>query len=315
MSQTDVDRMENQVFDRIKLGLRKTRSRFAEGMANLVFGDKVLDQDLFDEIQTQLILADVGVAATTEIIAELTGQVRRKQLQDADVLYKELQKLLIELLLDCEKPLDIQARPSVILVVGVNGAGKTTTIGKLAAKMKADGLRVMLAAGDTYRAAAVEQLQAWGGRHDVPVIAQPMGSDSAAVIYDALQSATARQMDVLIADTAGRLHNKANLMEELQKIVRVMQKLNPNAPHEVLLVLDATTGQNSLQQAKEFMKAVNVSGLVLTKLDGTAKGGIIFAIARQLQLPIRFVCVGEQVDDLQLFHAEEFVQALFDTSV
>lgn len=307
--------MESQFFDRVKSGLSKTRSRFTEGMANLVFGEKALDQDLFDEIETQLIVADVGVAASSEIIAELTDQVRRQQLQDAKVLYEELQKLLIELLLDCEKPLEIQARPSVILVVGVNGAGKTTTIGKLAARMKADGLRVMLAAGDTYRAAAVEQLQAWGSRLDVPVISQPMGSDSAAVIYDAMQSATARHMDVLIADTAGRLQNKANLMEELKKVVRVMQKLNPNAPHEVLLVLDATMGQNSLEQAKEFLKAVGVSGLVLTKLDGTAKGGIIFAIARQLQLPIRYVCVGEQVDDLQPFHAEEFVQALFDSSV
>ncbi|RTE67351.1 signal recognition particle-docking protein FtsY [Amphritea opalescens] len=301
-------------FGRIKAGLSRTKGNLTEGLGNLFLGAKEIDDDLFEEIETQLLLADVGVEATTEIIDKLTARVSRKQLANADALYTALKEELAGLLDQVEQPIDFSQSkgPFVLLMVGVNGVGKTTTIGKLAKKYQAEGRSVMLAAGDTFRAAAVEQLQVWGDRNNVPVVAQHTGADSASVIYDALQSAQAKNIDVLIADTAGRLQNKDHLMQELEKVVRVMKKLDPDAPHEVMLVLDAGTGQNAMSQAKLFKEAVGVSGISLTKLDGTAKGGIIFAIAKQLDLPIRYIGVGEQVDDLRPFKAKEFVSALFD---
>jgi fused signal recognition particle receptor len=301
-------------FGRLKQGLKRTSSSFSEGMGNLFLGKKEIDDELLEELETQLLVADVGIEATQEIIANLTKQVSRKELVDGDALYQALQKELAKLLAPSAGELNIEAgqKPYVILMVGVNGVGKTTTIGKLTKRFQQQGKSVMLAAGDTFRAAAVEQLQVWGERNDVPVIAQHTGADSASVIYDAVQAAQARNVDVLIADTAGRLHNKDNLMEELKKVVRVMKKLDADAPHEVMLVLDAGTGQNALSQAKVFQELVGVSGITLTKLDGTAKGGIIFAISKQLDLPIRFIGVGEQVDDLRPFNAEYFVAALFD---
>jgi len=301
-------------FGRIKSGLSRTKANLSDGLGNLFLGKKEIDDDLLEEIETQLLMADVGVEATSEIIGRLTDRVGRKQLADADALYAALKEELAGLLDDAEQPLDINSSegPYVILMVGVNGVGKTTTIGKLAKKFQAEGKSVMLAAGDTFRAAAVEQLQVWGDRNDVPVVAQHTGADSASVLFDALQSAKAKNVDVLIADTAGRLQNKDNLMQELEKVVRVMKKLDSTAPHEVMLVLDAGTGQNAMSQASLFKKAVGVSGITLTKLDGTAKGGIIFAIAKQLELPIRYIGVGEQVDDLRPFKAQEFVTALFD---
>lgn len=301
-------------FGRIKAGLSRTKGNLTEGLGNLFLGAKEIDDDLFEEIETQLLLADVGVEATTEIIDKLTARVSRKQLANADALYSALKEELAGLLDRVEQPIDFSQSkgPFVLLMVGVNGVGKTTTIGKLAKKYQAEGKSVMLAAGDTFRAAAVEQLQVWGDRNNVPVVAQHTGADSASVIYDALQSAQAKNVDVLIADTAGRLQNKDHLMQELEKVVRVMKKLDPDAPHEVMLVLDAGTGQNAMSQAKLFKEAVGVSGISLTKLDGTAKGGIIFAIAKQLDLPIRYIGVGEQVDDLRPFKAKEFVSALFD---
>jgi fused signal recognition particle receptor len=300
------------LFSRLKAGLKRTSSNFSDGMGALLLGKKEIDDDLLEELETQLLVADVGIEATQEIITNLTKQVSRKELADAPALYKALQGELASLLAT-SKPLQVSSnQPYVILMVGVNGVGKTTTIGKLAKRFQEEGKSVMLAAGDTFRAAAVEQLQVWGERNSVPVVAQHTGADSASVIYDALQAAQARNIDVLIADTAGRLHNKDNLMEELKKVVRVMGKLDDSAPHEVMLVLDAGTGQNALSQATHFQAAVGVSGITLTKLDGTAKGGIIFAISKQLQLPIRFIGVGEQVDDLRPFVAQEFVDALFN---
>ncbi|CAI8210632.1 MAG: Signal recognition particle receptor FtsY [Marinobacterium sp. xm-d-530] len=283
-------------------------------MTTLFAGNPEIDEDLMEEIETLLLMADIGVEATTEIIERLTDRVERKQLSDGDALQAALKQELAELLEPVDQPLELQAdkSPMVILMVGVNGVGKTTTIGKLAKKYQGEGKSVMLAAGDTFRAAAVEQLQVWGERNNVPVVAQHTGADSASVLFDALESAKAKNVDVLIADTAGRLQNKDNLMQELQKVVRVMQKLDPSAPHEVMLVLDAGTGQNAISQAKEFKEAVGVTGITLTKLDGTAKGGIIFAIAKQFGLPIRFIGVGEQADDLRPFEAKAFVEALFD---
>ncbi len=300
-------------FARIKSGLSRTKANLTEQLGDLFLGAKEIDEDLLEEIETTLLMADVGVEATTEIIERLTDRVERKQLKDADALKDALQQELAALLGGVEHQLQLpEKKPAVILMVGVNGVGKTTTIGKLAKRFQAEGKSVMLAAGDTFRAAAVEQLQVWGERNNVPVVAQHTGADSASVIFDALQSAQSKGVDVLIADTAGRLQNKDNLMQELQKVVRVMQKLDPEAPHEVMLVLDAGTGQNAISQAKEFKGAVGVSGITLTKLDGTAKGGIIFAIAKQFDLPIRFIGVGEQADDLRPFEADEFVKALFD---
>ncbi|WP_070884723.1 signal recognition particle-docking protein FtsY [Pseudomonas sp. D1-3] len=300
-------------FARLRQGLSKTSASIGEGMASLFLGKKTIDDDLLDEIETRLLTADVGVEATTAIIGSLTQRVARKQLTDSDALFKALQEELAAMLRPVEQPLHIDGakRPYVILVVGVNGAGKTTTIGKLAKKLQGEGKKVMLAAGDTFRAAAVEQLQVWGERNRIPVIAQHTGADSASVIFDAVQAAKARGMDVLIADTAGRLHTKDNLMEELKKVRRVIGKLDDSAPHEVLLVLDAGTGQNAINQAKQFNQTVNLTGLVLTKLDGTAKGGVIFALAKQFGLPIRYIGVGEGIDDLRTFEAEPFVQALF----
>ncbi|MBV2134127.1 signal recognition particle-docking protein FtsY [Pseudomonas sp. MAP12] len=300
-------------FARLRQGLAKTSASIGEGMASLFLGKKAIDDDLLDELETRLLTADVGVEATTAIMQNLTRRVSRKELADSDALYKALQEELAAILRPVEQPLVIASagKPYVILVVGVNGAGKTTTIGKLAKKLQDEGKKVMLAAGDTFRAAAVEQLQVWGERNRIPVIAQHTGADSASVIFDAVQAAQARGIDVLIADTAGRLHTKDNLMEELKKVRRVIGKLDDSAPHETLLVLDAGTGQNALSQARLFHQAVNLSGLVLTKLDGTAKGGVIFALAKQMPTPIRYIGVGEGIDDLRPFEADAFVRALF----
>ena len=303
-------------FSRLKKGLSKTRSGLASGLGNLLLGEKEVDADIMDEIETLLVMADVGIDATRIIIDRLGQKVGRRELTSSRALYKALQQELYQLLLPIEAPLVINdsKKPYVILIVGVNGVGKTTTIGKIAHRLKAEGKSVMLAAGDTFRAAAVEQLQVWGQRNGVPVIAQATGSDSASVIFDALQAAKARGVDVLIADTAGRLHTKNNLMDELAKVKRVMAKLDAEAPHEVLLVIDAGTGQNALNQVKSFNEAVGVNGLALTKLDGTAKGGIIFALAKEFNLPIRFIGVGEQAEDLRPFAAQSFVEALFSES-
>ena len=299
---------------RLKDGLSRTRQSLTGGVAELVLGSKAIDDELLEEIETMLLVADVGVEATREIIDALTEQVARQQLNDADALLAALHLQMQAILSPVNQPLVIppHPRPWVILMVGINGAGKTTTIGKLAHRFQQQGLKVMLAAGDTFRAAAVEQLQTWGERNDVPVIAQQQGADSASVIFDALQSAQARDMDVLIADTAGRLHTQTNLMEELKKIKRVMGKRDDNTPHEIMLVVDAGTGQNALNQAQEFDAAVGLTGITLTKLDGTAKGGIIFAIAKKMHIPIRFIGVGEGIEDLREFDAVEFVDALFN---
>lgn len=296
-------------FSRLKQGLARTGG----GLADLFLGARQIDEELLEELETRLLMADVGMTATREIIACLTEKVDRKQLQDSDALFAALKDELKRLLEPVSQPLILEkkpAKPQVMLMIGVNGVGKTTTIGKLAKRYQAEGRKVLLAAGDTFRAAAVEQLQVWGERNSVPVIAQHTGADSASVVFDALQAAQSRKADLLIADTAGRLHNKSNLMEELAKVRRVMQKLDPDAPHEVLLVLDAATGQNALAQAREFNKSVPITGLVLTKLDGTAKGGIVFALARELGIPVRFIGVGEQADDLRDFDSDSFVDAL-----
>jgi len=304
------------LFSRLKAGLRRTRENLTEGLGSLLLGKKAIDQDLLDELETRLLSADVGLKATSAIIEELTTRVKRQQLADSDALYDALREVLGAMLKPCEVPLLIpqeSSKPFVILMVGVNGVGKTTTIGKLARRFQAEGHSVMLAAGDTFRAAAVEQLQVWGERNQVPVVAQHTGADSASVIFDAYQSALARGVDVLIADTAGRLHNKSNLMQELEKVVRVLKKLDADVPQEILLVLDATTGQNALIQARSFTTTVNVSGLVLSKLDGTAKGGMVFAIAKELGLPLRYIGIGEKAEDLRPFAAEPFIEALFNT--
>jgi len=300
------------LFARLRQGLARTGKLLNTDLRELVSLKKKIDNDLLEELETRLLTADLGVEATQTIIADLTQRVARNQLADSEALFAALREDMAALLAPSSRPLTIpgDVRPFVILMVGINGAGKTTTIGKLAKRLQNEGKSVMLAAGDTFRAAAVEQLQVWGERNDIPVIAQHSGADSASVIFDAVQAAKARNIDVVIADTAGRLHTQSNLMEELKKIRRVIGKLDEQAPHEVLLVLDAGTGQNALNQAQQFHQAVNVSGIVLTKLDGTAKGGIIFAIARKLGLPIRYIGVGEQIDDLRVFDANEFVDAL-----
>ena len=306
----------DNLFDRIKRGLSRTSGAIGESIGTLLLGKRAIDDALLDELELQLLTADVGIDATTAVLDELTQKVARKELADGDALYDTLQAKLYQLLEPCEAPLNIpqSIQPFVILVVGVNGVGKTTTIGKLAKRLQAEGRSVLLAAGDTFRAAAVEQLQAWGERNQIQVVAQHTGADSASVIFDAVQAAQSRGIDVVIADTAGRLHNKNHLMEELRKVRRVIGKLDDRAPHEVLLVLDAGTGQNAINQAKQFHEAVNVSGIALTKLDGTAKGGVIFAISQNLRLPIRFIGVGDQIDDLQTFHAKDFIRALFDNA-
>lgn len=292
--------------------MRRALARTGDGLGNLFLGAKTIDEALLEELETLLLMADVGIDATDSIIRELTDQVNRKQLNDSQALQIALHQLLLSKLQPCESAMDInsQAAPFVILVVGVNGVGKTTTIGKIANQLKLQGKSVMLAAGDTFRAAAVEQLQAWGERNQVPVVAQHTGADSASVIFDAIEAAKNRGIDVVIADTAGRLHNKSNLMEELKKVKRVAGKHDTSAPHEVLLVLDAGTGQNAVAQMSQFNEAVGITGIALTKLDGTAKGGIIFALAEKFMTPIRYVGVGEAQEDLQPFVASEFVDAL-----
>lgn len=298
-------------FARLKRSLVKTKQNLGSGFVGLFRGKKI-DDDLFEELEEQLLIADVGVETTRKIITSLTQHASRKQLKDADALYGKLKEEMSEILAKVDQPLDVGGKnPYVILMVGVNGVGKTTTIGKLARQFQAEGKSVMLAAGDTFRAAAVEQLQVWGERNRIPVVAQHTGADSASVIYDAVQAAKARGIDVLLADTAGRLQNKAHLMEELKKIVRVMKKLDDQAPHEVMLTLDASTGQNAVSQAKLFNEAVGLTGITLTKLDGTAKGGVIFAIADQFGIPIRYIGVGEGIEDLRPFKADDFIEALF----
>jgi fused signal recognition particle receptor len=299
-------------FSRLKDSLSRTRSSITEGITNLVLGKKAIDAELLDELETQLLTSDLGVEATSAIIDDLTARMKRNQLSDADALFAALREDMRAILAPVCRPLQVDAahRPYVILMIGINGAGKTTTIGKLAKRLQGEGRSVMLAAGDTFRAAAVEQLQTWGERNGIAVVAQPRTADPASVAFDAVQAAKARGIDVLIIDTAGRLHTQSNLMEELKKIRRVIAKLDANAPHEVLLVLDASIGQNALVQAEQFNNAVGVTGLVLTKLDGTAKGGVIFAIAKKLGIPIRFIGVGESIDDLRPFNDDEFVDAL-----
>ncbi len=301
------------LFKRLRTQLKRTRSGLTDILAAIPVGKKEIDSELLEDIESTLILADIGVDATRDIIANLTRSVQRKQLNDASALGAALRENLLAMLKPCDLPLIIEpgGKTFVILVVGVNGVGKTTTIGKLAKRLQSKGLSVMFAAGDTFRAAAIEQLQAWGERNEVPVVAQHTGADSASVIFDALKSAQARGIDVLIADTAGRLHTKDKLMEELRKVKRIMAKLDPDAPHEVLLVVDAGTGQNALSQAEQFNQVIGLTGIALTKLDGTAKGGIIFALAKRLGIPIRYIGIGESINDLQDFNAENFIDALF----
>ncbi|WIV88907.1 signal recognition particle-docking protein FtsY [Proteus appendicitidis] len=298
-------------FSRLKKGLLKTRQNLGSGFLGLFRGKKI-DEELFEELEEQLLIADVGMETTTKIITSLTKHATHKDLKDAEALYGKLREEMGDILSKVDKPLNIEGKkPFVILMVGVNGVGKTTTIGKLARQYQAEGKSVMLAAGDTFRAAAVEQLQVWGERNNIPVVAQHTGADPASVIFDAIQSAQAKGVDVLIADTAGRLQNKSHLMEELKKIVRVMKKLDEEAPHEVMLTLDASTGQNAVSQAKLFNETVGLTGLTLTKLDGTAKGGVIFSIADQFSIPIRYIGIGEGIEDLRPFKADDFIEALF----
>ncbi|EMN1411529.1 signal recognition particle-docking protein FtsY [Enterobacter chuandaensis] len=298
-------------FARLKRSLLKTKENLGSGFISLFRGKKI-DDDLFEELEEQLLIADVGVETTRKIITNLTEGASRKQLRDAEALYGLLKDEMGEILAKVDEPLNIEGKtPFVILMVGVNGVGKTTTIGKLARQFEQQGKSVMLAAGDTFRAAAVEQLQVWGQRNNIPVIAQHTGADSASVIFDAIQAAKSRNVDVLIADTAGRLQNKSHLMEELKKIVRVMKKLDEDAPHEIMLTIDASTGQNAISQAKLFHEAVGLTGIALTKLDGTAKGGVIFSVADQFGIPIRYIGVGERIEDLRPFKADDFIEALF----
>ncbi|HDM8239660.1 signal recognition particle-docking protein FtsY [Vibrio campbellii] len=299
-------------FARLKRSLSRTKANIGAGFFGLFSGKKI-DDDLFEELEEQLLIADVGMETTTKIINNLTEKASRGDLKDGEALYGLLKEEMAEILAKVEQPLEIDSSktPYVILMVGVNGVGKTTTIGKLAKQFQNQGKKVMLAAGDTFRAAAVEQLQVWGERNNVPVIAQHTGADSASVIYDAIEAAKARGVDVVIADTAGRLQNKANLMEELRKIVRVMKKIDDSAPHEIMLTLDAGTGQNAISQAKLFSDVAPLTGITLTKLDGTAKGGVIFAIADQFEIPIRYIGVGEGIEDLRPFETQEFIDALF----
>ena len=307
-----VEQKPQGLFASLKQKLTKTRASLSSGIASILLGKKTIDDDLLEQLEDQLLMADVGIQATQKITANLVQVASRDVLKDSSSLLATLKQSMADILLPNARPLTIdkQHRPFVILMVGVNGAGKTTTVGKLAQQFKNQGHRVMLAAGDTFRAAAVEQLAIWGARLDIPVIKQGQGADSASVIFDALKSAQAKDIDILIADTAGRLHTQNNLMDELEKIKRVMGKLDPSAPHETMLVLDAGTGQNALVQAIHFKQAIGITGITLTKLDGTAKGGMIFSVSEQLKLPIRYIGVGESVDDLRVFNSEEFVDAL-----
>ena len=312
-SSENIEIQKSGLLTQLKEGLKKTRLSLTAGMTHLFLGKKELNADVLNEIETLLLSADVGVDTTEQLIQSLTQRLARKELKDPKAALECLQNEMKLILNPCNIPLAIPAtkHPFVILVVGINGSGKTTTIGKLAYAMKQHHQSVMLAAGDTFRAAAIEQLQIWGERNQIPVIAQEQGADTAAVIYDALSAAKARNIDVLIADTAGRLHTQTNLMTELKKIKRVLNKCDPEAPHEILMVLDATLGQNALNQVKQFKEAIDITGIVITKLDGTAKGGIIFAIAKATKIPIRFIGIGEGIEDLRPFDADEFVNALF----
>lgn len=305
---------ENSWFGRMKAGLSKSSKNLTEGLMNVLVGGKEIDDELLEEVEDQLLVADIGVNATNRIIKSLTEQTARGDLIYSHSLYKALKKELVEILAPKVEPLiiDTNKKPYVILMVGVNGVGKTTTIGKLAKRLQKEGKSVMLAAGDTFRAAATEQLQIWGERNNIPVVAQGNGADSASVIFDAMQSAKARGIDVLIADTAGRLQNKTYLMNELEKVVRVMKKGDETAPHETMIVLDAGTGQNAINQVEIFNEAVNVTGISITKLDGTAKGGVVFNVAQNTNIPIRYIGVGEGIDDLQAFDPKEFVDALLE---
>jgi fused signal recognition particle receptor len=314
-SRASLNPSKESIFTRFKKSLSKTRHQLGDGIASLLLGKKEINQDLLEELETLLVAADLGLETTHAVVKEVTHGLNRKELSHGASVYRALTNSLKTLLNQHSQIFSLEAReqaPFVILMVGVNGAGKTTTIGKLAKQFQKQGKKVMLAAGDTFRAAAVEQLQVWGQRNEVTVIAQHTGADSASVIFDALQAAKARKVDVLIADTAGRLHTQNNLMEELKKIKKVLQKLDSRAPHETMLVLDAGIGQNALVQAKQFHKAIGLTGITMTKLDGTAKGGILFAIANELKLPFRYLGVGEGIDDLRPFDAEQFVGALFD---
>ena len=310
----DDDTPKRGLFSRLRAGLARTREVLTTDVTELVRGRTSIDEDLIEELETILLGADVGVAACEQLLSKLRESVRRKEAGDSEAVLRALRDGMLALLEPVAQPLRVERgqRPFVILMVGVNGAGKTTTIGKLAARFQAQGLSVMLAAGDTFRAAAVEQLQQWGRRNDVAVVAQAPGADPASVVFDALESATAKNIDVLIADTAGRLHTQGGLMDELRKIKRVIGKIDPDAPHETLLVIDAGMGQNAIEQARVFHEAVSVDGLVLTKLDGTARGGVVFTIAQQLGLPLRLIGIGEGIDDLRDFEAEDFVKALID---
>lgn len=317
MSNVADDQVEGKPgwFARLRQGLAKTRDGLSSRLDQMFAVGKAIDQTLLDEIETLLITSDFGMPVTEEVIQTLTKAMSRKSLKDAEAVREALKSTLVQMIEPSALPLpQSDAEPLVVLMVGVNGAGKTTTAGKLAHRFKSEGRQVMLAAGDTYRAAAVEQLKTWGERNGVDVVAQQTGADSASVIFDALSSAKAKGADVLIADTAGRLQNKANLMQELEKIVRVMNRIDESAPHSVLLVIDGGTGQNALMQAREFKNSVPVSGLVVTKLDGTAKGGVMFALARELGLPIHYIGVGEQLDDLRPFDAKAYVEAIFDAA-
>ena len=308
---TPKDESKKGLFGRLRERLSRTRTNLGDGLGNLLLGKKDIDDDLLEELETRLLVADVGIEATQTILDELPNRLKRRESDDPEALMKALKEGMLELLAPCETPLETaDQQPYVILMVGINGAGKTTTIGKLAKQFQNQGKSVVLAAGDTFRAAAVEQLQEWGRRNEIPVIAQQTGADSASVLYDAVESAKAKRADILIADTAGRLHTQTNLMEELKKVKRVMQKLDNDIPHEVMLILDASTGQNGVHQAQQFHEAVGITGITLTKLDGTAKGGVIFAISKQLGLPIRFIGIGESINDLRPFNAEDFVEAL-----
>lgn len=310
--------VKQSVFTRFQRGLSKTRHQLGEGIGRLLLGKKEIDAQLFEELEVLLVSADLGIETTKIILEQLSDSLARKQLTDGDAVFVALKARLQEILEKKTTPLSLTTSdhgPFVILMVGVNGAGKTTTIGKLAKLYQQQGKKVMLAAGDTFRAAAVEQLQVWGQRNEIPVIAQHTGADSASVIFDAVQAAKSRGIDVLIADTAGRLHTQGNLMDELKKVKRVMQKIDANAPHETMLVLDASIGQNALNQARQFHEAISLTGITMTKLDGTAKGGILFAIANELEIPFRYIGLGEGIDDLRQFEASQFVNAIFNDHI
>jgi len=296
----------------LKDRLFKSKRRLGDGLSSILIGKKQIDDELLEELEILMISADIGIQTTDKIIESVRKKASRKELKDGDSLYQLIKVELEALLIDDNLLVPVSDSTFVILVVGINGAGKTTTIGKLAKSFQSQGKSVMLAAGDTFRAAAVEQLQIWGDRNEIPVISQKTGADAASVVYDAYQSAVAKNIDILIADTAGRLHTQDNLMQELEKIKRVLKKHNDKSPHETLLVIDGGSGQNAVQQANEFHKSIELSGIAVTKLDGTAKGGVLFAISDSLNLPIRYIGIGEAIDDLKPFHAKDFINALFD---